>query len=401
MSLAAASKETSVNIDVDADTDADVVGIPTGITLPVSRAWNLAMQQAEELLATTNSPTVTTDASTTASCLIPNTRATEELVRTLVMSSTNHTNTQTNTRTENKTILPLPILNLGMPKLGSTTLYHYFKCQNLTATHWNLGTQAFEGLCMREASKAQLPPLATCSRDTQAILQMDVAFPLGFAHESVRVATRSSPEQDDCFFPQLSLLDDFHAESPHATFLLTFRPMEDWIRSLSNWHTILERLAACNLPNLPRGVPDLTHHRDGDSIHSSRSKRNGYPMNLTDTVLGATMRQFFCSHVLHVRNFVKEHPSHTLLELDLYDEQTPKLLDQLFTSPKLPQVNAPSSNTSCWDKYKGGSNQNKNQITPEYAERLKRRKENKQKKARRQRAKLERAAKSKQTQKSK
>ena len=59
-------------------------------------------------------------------------------------------------------------------------------------------------------------------------MQMDVAFPMGSEHDSVRVATRSSVRRDDCFFPQLSILEEFHAESPHATFVLTFRPMQDW-----------------------------------------------------------------------------------------------------------------------------------------------------------------------------
>jgi len=364
----------------------------------VSEAWVLAMQQAEEMLLAKDTVGDVEFDRWKASCLVPNTRGTEELVRRLVSEkqekenreedSAVHLPTTITRLLSNKAfedpLVPLPILNVGMPKVGSTSLYYYFECKGLAATHWNLGTEKFEGLCMRDAVKVGLPPLETCTSSdnsgnsnsnssnsgnttqtkthkykqkqyTHAIMQMDVALPLGSRYGNPKAAFRSSVEKDDCFFPQLSLLEEFHAENPHATFVMTFRPMQDWVKSMVNWFSMLERLQQCHLPNLPRGIPSLSEHK-------SETETQNY--------LEATMTQFFCSHVLHVRNFVRDHPTHNLIELDLYDERTPYLLDRLF--PSSLQLTSPSDastatnngttangtgaalESSCWGQHNGG-----------------------------------------------
>ena len=352
----------------------------------VSEAWVLAMQQAEEMLLAKDTVGDVEFDRWKASCLVPNTRGTEELVRRLVSEKQEKENREEDSAVHQPTtitrllsnkafedpLVPLPILNVGMPKLGSTSLYYYFECKGLAATHWNLGTEKFEGLCMRDAVKVGLPPLETCTSSdnsgnttqtqihkqkqyTHAIMQMDVALPLGSRYGNLKAAFRSSVEKDDCFFPQLSLLEEFHAENPHATFVMTFRPMQDWVKSIVSWFSMLERLQQCHLPNLPRGIPSLSEHK-------SETETQNY--------LEATMTQFFCSHVLHVRNFVRDHPTHNLIELDLYDERTPYLLDGLFpsslqlTSPSdasTPTNNGTTANgtgaaleSSCWGQHKGG-----------------------------------------------
>ncbi len=316
---------------------------------PISEAWTVAMKQAEKMLAGSTLEN--------AACLVPDTRRTENLVRKLLSEHSTQRKIEgyqpaispLDNRTFDDPLVPLPILNVGMPKLGSTSLYQYFKCKGLNATHWNMGTEEFEGLCMRDAVRVGLPPLSTCANGTHAIMQMDVAFPMGSVHDSVRVRTRSSARRDDCFFPQLSILEEFHAESPYATLVLTFRPMHDWTKSVTGWHSVLERLQQCHLPNLPRGVPDLSAEPERDEVYKKR-------LNHTDE-LEAVMAQFFCSHILHVRNFVKEHPTHTLIELDLYADETPRILDKLFPSRILPaSENNNATLKSCWDKHTGGFN---------------------------------------------
>ena len=227
-------------------------------------------------------------------------------------------------------LVPLPVLNVGMPKSGSTTLHRYYTCKGLNSTHWTDNTPGgFEGLCMRDAVRAGLPPLETCSHHAQALMQMDVAFPFG--HRNQRYGTsehHSVSSRDDCFFPQLSVLEELHAENEDATFVLTFRPVRDWVNSMVNWYELMERLRKCHLPNLPRGIPDLSSSSPGGNNGSGNNNRN----NKNNKDVRAVMAHFFCSHVNHVRSFVAKHPSHTLLELDLYDPNTPVLLDKLFPS---------------------------------------------------------------------
>ena len=345
-------------------------------------AWATAINEAQKMLqeaASKNDPSHQHTSSEhihdswKAECLIPTQEKTEELVHRLVSEhSTKPVQSSSiydNAKKFVDPLVPLPILNVGMPKLGSTSLFYYFNCKGLNATHWNLNVTEFEGLCMRDAARVNLPPLATCAPHTHAITQMDVAFPMGSAYGQGRVpnAFQTTEKRDDCFFPQLSLLEAIHNESPNATLILTFRPMADWTKSILNWYSMLERLQQCHLPNLPRGTPAFL-----EKNHTSE--------------LEETMTRFFCSHVLHVRNFVAKYPSHNLIELDLYDPRTPILLDQLFpSSPTVDDITNIGSNSSCWDQYKGGVKGRAGNRTRMRERRAKRAKIEKQKQLRQQR----------------
>ena len=210
---------------------------------------------------------------TLPSCLVPNTKNTQALV-------------------DSGETIQLPVLNLGMPKCGSSTLKTFFKCAGLKATHLQ------DGLCMKDALKQGLPPLQGCkfSKKAQAILQMDSNHP------------------NHCCFPQISFLDEIHREQPNATFVMNFRPVNDWIQSARNWNGMVNRWATC-LDKIP-------------GLQARSGKR------LADKDL----QNWLCGHVKHVREFVKQHPTHTLIELDLYDtEGTSKVLTSLF-----------NANQSCW-----------------------------------------------------
>ncbi|KAL3914618.1 MAG: hypothetical protein SGARI_000029, partial [Bacillariaceae sp.] len=261
-------------------------------SITISR-WERAMQDADEMLlssAITGEP---------PDCLRPDTNATAALVARALQSKT---------ATNDDPSHSLPILNMGMPKTGSTTLAAFFQCVGLNGTHQEIvnarGEKDFEGLCMRDAVNAGLPPIETCSRDQQYMMQLDVDFPIGYA-PSRRYTNGPyiSSRRDECFFPQLSLLEEFHHEVPQATFVMNFRPMQDWVNSMKEWGKppMIQRFRQCHLPNLPRGIP---HDIDNEL-----------------EVMKA-MEQFMCSHVLHVRQFVEDHPNHALIELDLYDTDT-------------------------------------------------------------------------------
>jgi hypothetical protein len=141
-------------------------------------------------------------------------------------------------------------------------------------------------------------------------------------------------------FPQLSLLEEIHQESSQATFIINFRPIHDWIESVEEWSALLLRFSICHLPNLPFDVP---------SRLLVNQKKNGN--RTAKVVVDQMMIQFFCSHVIHLRNFVNQHPSHTLIELDLYDSnKTQYVLDMIFQNqqqqPKVCWKQANKSNKS-------------------------------------------------------
>jgi hypothetical protein len=134
-----------------------------------------------------------------------------------------------------------------------------------------------------------------CNHGFDAYLQMDLNYP-------------------PCYFPQISLLDELHEEYPNATFILNFRPVDDWIDSARRWNgNIVVRWSNCTIPGLI--------HKKGE-------------------VSTQQLRNWWCGHVKHVREFVRQYPSHKLIELDLYDTQgSSNLMSKLF-----------GVNASCWGK---------------------------------------------------
>ena len=79
----------------------------------------------------------------TPSCLQPDTNATTGLVEKVLQSSTVSS-------LLHPLRLPLPILNVGMPKTGSNTLAAFFQCVGMNGTNQEIinaeGEKEFEGL---------------------------------------------------------------------------------------------------------------------------------------------------------------------------------------------------------------------------------------------------------------
>jgi len=230
-------------------------------------------------------------------CLLPDTERSKEILRKVRRKGL---------------VLPTPILNVGFPKIGSKTLWRFFQCAGYFSTH-NLNA-----MCMKENVESGNGPLRNCGLNfnVEAFMQMDITY----------------PRRNECYYPQLSLLDEIHAESPNATFVMNFRPVADWIRSVRSWHGMDKRLFWCDLPGLPFGAGS----RDVDYY------------------------RWFCAHVEQVRQFAARHPSHNLIEIDLYDEKrTADLMAGLFSrkigSSSRKGAVAAKTATSCW----GHANANK------------------------------------------
>jgi hypothetical protein len=218
------------------------------------------------------------------SCFIANTRHTQALA-----ASVEQQQQQQQGAATNATPMAFPVLNMGMPKAGSTDLvsiFHYFK---IRASH-----------DQRAAIDQKKPPIGSCNeRNNKVHMQMDSNWP-------------NRPPKG-CLFPQIQFLDEIHREYPHATLVLNFRPVQDWIHSVRSWdRNLASRWGLCFLPGLA--------HRYHDSNNESSSA-------LTDQELAS----WHCSHVQYIREFVRHYPSHKLIELDLYDnEGSSELMSKLF-----------------------------------------------------------------------
>jgi hypothetical protein len=124
------------------------------------------------------------------------------------------------------------------------------------------------------------------------------------------------------YFPQIELIDELHEAYPNATFLLTFRNMNGWYKSVSNYQvsgnlTLREVMQKVEITGLPSGK--------GNSLKEFKT--------------------FFCNHIKRVRKFVQDHPSHGLIEVDIEDDASRSYMESVF-----------SISQNCW----GHSNVNVN-----------------------------------------
>jgi hypothetical protein len=196
---------------------------------------------------------------------------------------------------ENRHAPPKPYINIGFPKAGSTSLHGFFECGGINSGH-DLCSSGFCGDCMKNAILQGLPPLKTCG-DYEAFTQLDISSP-------------PHPRKKQCYWPQIEALEEIHNEAPNATFILNFRNMPNWVRSVQNWRTLDERIMACNII----GSPALPSPEES--------------INNNDTSLW--LEDFFCSQVERVRDFVAKHPSHALIEVDIEDPSVGEFLSQAF-----------------------------------------------------------------------
>jgi hypothetical protein len=204
---------------------------------------------------------------------------------------------------ENRHALPKPYINVGFPKAGSTSLHGFFECGGINSGHFLCLSDDMTGKrrrgscgdCMDNAIRQGLPPLKTCG-DYEAFTQLDVS-----PHPR---------ENKKCYWPQIEALEEIHNEAPNATFILNFRNIPNWVRSVQNWVKLDKRLMACNIIGSP-------------ALPSPEGSNNN-----NDTSLW--LEDFFCSQVERVRDFVAKHPSHALIEVDIEDPSAGEFLSQAF-----------------------------------------------------------------------
>ena len=184
-------------------------------------------------------------------------------------------------------------INLGFPKMGTSSLSSFFKCGGHTSTHFNCGQRKGKcASCIRESVAAGLSPLALCG-EADMYAQID----------------------DGTYFPQIELLEELVHGHTNATFFLTFRSMEKWYHSMTHWPP------RKNGPHMSDRI--MTHNITGSpTVEGGGSPEQFY--------------EWYCKHVQRVRNVIR-HSSNTLVEVDIEDLNTAQRMEDIFGIEK-----------SCW-----------------------------------------------------
>ena len=186
---------------------------------------------------------------------------------------------------DNNSNNPPKIVNVGFPKIGSSTLKEFLSSSSYNVSHfWPCGGKGECGRCMQQAINKSLPPFAYCG-NYAAYTQMDSNW-----------GNKRSPG-GKCIYPQISYLKEIYDEDPSAIFLLPFRNVTAWIRSLSNW----------NRPTLRQRMTEYCEFPE-------------YNFTLNMGKEDRELEDLFCRHVHHIRQFVSQRPNLTLVEYSIDGE---------------------------------------------------------------------------------
>lgn len=232
-------------------------------------------------------------------CLVANIDATRELANKVVQARSEPKATY-----QRPTQLPLPFLNVGFPKVGSNTLMEFFDCLGMRANHGQNGELMFDNLAMGIN-------LFGNSVD-------------GRRRENAMAYTQLDRNTISGYYPQVSLLDELHELGPNSTLIFQFRPIHDWIRSVSGWNVMKGAMSRFIMPGLILNDKQRTRN----AIYKQEKK---LMKNKALLVTELQLAKWWCGHALHIREYVREYPTHSLIEMDLYDtDGTSDLLHDLF-----------------------------------------------------------------------
>ncbi len=240
------------------------------------------------------------------------------------------------------------IINVGFPKVGSASISKLFQLSGFSNSHYicqssNLDQEGqaddndieskFCGPCFeknlheeqqkqqrrrQEEDQTYSNTARTSSTSTRAISSI-----LSNCGNYTVYTELNYLEDGRCIFPQVQYLNELYRDASDATWILPFRNVTAWVKSVTGWRNMkLRLLHNCTFPDL--GFPSSR----------SRSRTVSIPA-LTDFEGDLDLINLYCNHVKQIRQFVDEHPTLSLVEFSIEDPYVGTYLANIF-----PGVNA-------------------------------------------------------------
>lgn len=223
----------------------------------------------------------------------------------------------------------LPIINVGWPKSGSTSLYHFFQCNHLHAQHFCCCGETKDHPPCRDMATCILRNLGLNASllegcgDYDVYMQLDGERPTrtfgkarGVLLENARYHIIAHGDRSDLqmhLLPQIFFLEELHEASPNATYILPLRPPEEWANSVFHWFNARGRI-----------VNEFRHFNQS-------LQRPG------KALAKQFLARVYQEHNDRIRLFVKKYSSHKLVEVNITEPNAGEQLSATF-----------GLNASCW-----------------------------------------------------
>jgi hypothetical protein len=230
------------------------------------------------------------------------------------------------------------MLVVGLPKAGTSSLFEFFHCHGFHTQHWyccgkqsraQKGGPNYMSDCMIDNLQNELPILDGCG-------DYDVYTELNGPRRT-KLGNTLMIDKSSIFLPQHYHLQELHDYSPASTWILNLRPVDEWIQSVVNTvngNILMRQLVHEVLTHMPTTTTTTTHHPRG--------------RNATRQFL----RDFWYRHVSLVQEFVKDHPSHQLVMVNITD---PHAGTQLANALGWKEVAAAHRAEACWGQHNVGT----------------------------------------------
>jgi len=212
--------------------------------------------------------------------------------------------------------LPTPIIVMGLMKAGTTSIYGYFKCgldpKFSKISHYN---------CQDGGG------IMSCGKRMRTNLKFGKVN-IFDSIDMFDIYTEIDAQENNggITIPQWSFIQEIHDNFPSATWILNLRNPESWLNSIDRWEDLRKRLIDNPfLPILPTGKGK----DDKDMI------------------------QFYLHQAMRIRNFVKHHPSHTLVEVEIDSPKAGQIMETAFgiSSENCWKRRNPFNGTAIWGEH--------------------------------------------------
>ena len=197
------------------------------------------------------------------------------------------------------------VINLGLPKSGTTTLHGFLGCGGIRSSHWQCGEMPC-GSCIAKNIRKKKAPFTGCG-SYKGWAQMDIM----------------EPNNRGCLLPQTHHAQTILSYYPDALFVLPLRDPIAWSDSVHRWYGRMDqRLTEC-VSRHWKSIQSQDKHID---VVANITKKSFSGINSAELV------EFYEAHVRSVKMLKVLNPTLRLIQYNISDPQ--KLFEALPNIPK-------------------------------------------------------------------